>query len=172
MNYIPFIRVVPDFPKEGISFKDISPLLKDSEAFKSSVDDMAKLVKKFNPTVIVGPEARGFVFGTAIAYSLGVGFVMARKEGKLPGEPLKITYGLEYGSDTITIPENLLKPTDRVVIVDDLLATGGTICALAKLCKSTGAKVVGAVTFIELEGLDGKKVLAEEEVPFEVPLLL
>ena len=79
MNYIPFIRVVPDFPKEGISFKDISPLLKDSEAFKSSVDDMAKLVKKFNPTVIVGPEARGFVFGTAIAYSLGVGFVMARK---------------------------------------------------------------------------------------------
>ena len=88
------------------------------------------------------------------------------------GEPLKITYGLEYGSDTITIPENLLKPTDRVVIVDDLLATGGTICALAKLCKSTGAKVVGAVTFIELEGLDGKKVLAEEEVPFEAPLLL
>lgn len=172
MKYEQFIRVTPDFPKKGVSFKDISPLLRDGAAFKAAVADIAALAASFRPTVILGPEARGFVFGTPVAFKLGLGFIMARKEGKLPGATLSVTYGLEYGTDTIAIPDGLLTAGDRVVLVDDLLATGGTLAALARLIRQTGAATVGAVSFIELAGLGGAAKLEEEGVPFKAPLLL
>lgn len=172
MDYTKYISVTEGFPKPGISFKDISPLLKNGEAYHSACDDMAKLAAEFKPTIIVGPEARGFIFGCPIAYALNIGFVMSRKLGKLPGETLQISYGLEYGHDTIAIPAHSITKDDRVVIIDDLLASGGTLQALIELVKTAGAKVVGAVTFIELKDLNGKELLEEEGVPFKALLRL
>lgn len=172
MDYTKYITVIEGFPKPGISFKDISPLLKNGEAYHSACDDMAKLAAEFKPTIIIGPEARGFIFGCPIAYSLDIGFVMSRKIGKLPGETLQVNYGLEYGHDTIAIPAHSIQKGDRVVIVDDLLATGGTLRAIIKLVRMAGAEVVGTVTFIELKDLQGEKVLEEEGVPFRTLLRL
>ncbi len=159
MDYEKFINVVPDFPKKGISFKDISPLLRDPNAFKSCVDEMAALAEEFHPDVIVGPESRAFLFGAAMAYKMGIGFVMARKAGKLPGEKYKVTYDLEYGQATLEIPRASFKKGDRVLLVDDLLATGGTFNALISLVKEAGGEPVGCEVFIRLKELEGEKNL-------------
>lgn len=172
MDYEKYIRVIENFPQPGISFKDVSPLLADRQAFASAVADMATLAGGFRPTVIVGPEARGFIFGTPVANRLKTGFVMARKEGKLPEPTVSIGYGLEYGTDTICISEGLIKPADRVVIVDDLLATGGTLVALTELIRRSGAEVVGAICFIELAGVGGARALEDVGVPFKACLRL
>jgi adenine phosphoribosyltransferase len=158
-EYEKHIRVIEGFPKEGISFKDISPLLRDPTALHEAVDDMAKLVKEFHPDYIIGPEARGFVLGAPVAYAAGCGFIMARKKGKLPGEVISESYSLEYGSATIELPKFAIKPGDRVVLFDDLMATGGTLKALEDIIDKTGAKVVGIVTLIELTDLKGSALL-------------
>ncbi len=150
MDLKKYITITNDFPKKGISFKDLSPLLYDKDAFKYAVDLMADAIKEYRPDVIVGPEARGFLFGSAVAYALGIGFVMARKKGKLPGETVSVDYELEYGSDSLFIPSGLIKPGSRVCLVDDLLATGGTMYALAKLVRKIGAEPILLLTLMEL----------------------
>lgn len=152
-----YIGVVPDFPKKGISFKDISPLVRDPKAFDYCIDELEKLAKEFQPTVIVGAESRGFIFGATLAYKMGIGFVMARKAGKLPGITIKVSYQLEYGTATMEVPANSFKAGDRVLLVDDLLATGGTFAALTQLVRSAGGEPVGAITVIRLEELEGEK---------------
>ena len=158
MNYQDYIQVVNDFPKKGISFKDISPLLKDSEAFHSAIVDMAKLAEEFKPDVIVGPESRAFIFGSALAFYMNKGFVMARKGGKLPGVIYQITYQLEYGTATLAIPQASFKKGNRVLLVDDLMATGGTFKALEELVTMAGGTPVGAVTLINLKDLQDQCV--------------
>lgn len=152
-----YIGVVPDFPKKGISFKDISPLVRDPKAFDYCIDELEKLAQEFQPTVIVGAESRGFIFGATLAYKMGIGFVMARKAGKLPGITIKVSYQLEYGTATMEVPANSFKAGDRVLLVDDLLATGGTFAALTQLVRSAGGEPVGAITVIRLEELEGEK---------------
>lgn len=158
------IRIIEGFPKKGISFKDITTLLKDGEAFKYTIDKMVEFAKDKNIDVIVGPEARGFVLGASIAYALGIGFVPVRKPGKLPADTLKFTYNLEYGSDSLEIHKDAIKPGQRVLIVDDLLATGGTISAVAKLVEQLGGEVAGISFIIELTGLNGREKLEGYEV--------
>ena len=159
MDYSKYIGVTPNFPTEGISFKDISPLIADPAAFKQTIDDLAKLAEKYHPDVIIGPEARGFVFGSALAYKMGLGFVMARKAGKLPGKTYAIEYSLEYGTAKIELPACSLKKGQRVLLVDDLLATGGSLKALGDLVKEIGATPVGALTVINLKEIEGWKKL-------------
>lgn len=159
MNLEDYIPTINNFPKEGIAFKDVSPLLADKEAFAYTIEKFSEIAKKYKPTVIVGPEARGFVFGTALAYKLGLGFVMARKSGKLPGKTVSTTYALEYGEDQIEVPEGLIKKGDRVLIIDDLLATGGTIGAIVRLVEKCDATAVAALTLIELLSLDPSRKL-------------
>ena len=158
------IRDIPDFPKEGIIFKDITTLLKDKEAFKKSVDLLAKKFRKENIDVVVGVEARGFIFGAALAYKLKVGFVPIRKKGKLPHKTRSVTYQLEYGSDTLEIHEDALPSGTRVLIVDDLLATGGTIKAVSDLVRAQGAVIAGMAFLVELSFLKGKEKLKDFEV--------
>lgn len=157
MNLKSKIRVIEGFPKEGISFKDITTLISDGKAFKEAVNIMRKNLEDRNIDYIVGPEARGFVFGSAVAYALNVGFIPVRKPGKLPGETVSYEYALEYGTDVLEICEDVLKPGDRVAIVDDLLATGGTINACAKLIESQGAEVVSMQFLMELTDLKGRE---------------
>ena len=159
-----FIRIQENFPREGISFKDVSPLLENPEAFKATIDAMKDIAEKWNPDIIVGPESRGFLFGAPLAIAMNKGFLMARKAGKLPGEALSITYDLEYGTATMEIPAFAVGKGTRVVIVDDLLATGGTVAAMEKLFAQAGAEVVGVITLIELTELNGRKNL---HAPFE-----
>jgi adenine phosphoribosyltransferase len=158
IDYEKYIGVTEGFPKPGISFKDISPLLADPKAWKSAVNDMVKIASPWKPDLIIGPESRGFIFGSAMAYAMGCGFVMARKKGKLPGQVARKTYTLEYAEATIEMPALAVKKGQRVVLVDDLLATGGTLKAVEELVESLGGKVVGALTFIELTNLNGKQV--------------
>jgi len=153
------IRDIPDFPKKGILFKDITTLLKDKKALKVSVDLLAKQFGKKGIKYVVGIESRGFIFGTALAYKLGVGFIPVRKKGKLPAKVRSVTYALEYGTDTLEIHEDALKKGDKIVIVDDLLATGGTVSAVAKLVAASGAKIVGVGFIIELAFLNGREKL-------------
>ena len=155
------IRDIPDFPKEGIIFKDITTLLKQKDAFKKSIDLLAKKFKKENIEYVVGVEARGFIFGSAIAYKLGTGFIPVRKKGKLPHKTKRITYDLEYGSDALEIHEDAITPGSRVLIVDDLLATGGTIKAVCDLVKSQGGKIAGVAFLVELGFLKGKSKLKD-----------
>ncbi len=157
MDYSKYIGVTPDFPKKGISFKEISPLLRDPEALHHCIDDLAKMSEEFKPNVIIGPESRGFLFGAALAYKMGVGFIMARKAGKLPGKVLKVSYELEYGTATIEVPEYAIRPGDRVLLIDDLMATGGTFLALKQLVENAGAIPVGCVSVITLKELGGEK---------------
>ena len=154
LNYSEYIKVVEDFPKKGISFKDISPLLKDPVAFHKAIKDMSKLAEEFKPDVICGPESRAFIFGAAMAYEMNKGFVMARKANKLPGVTYQITYQLEYATATLAIPQNSFLPGQRVLLVDDLMATGGTFKALEQLITMAGGVPVGAVTLINLKELD------------------
>ena len=151
------IRVIEGFPKEGISFKDITKLISDGDAFKEAVDIIKKNLENRNIDYIVGPEARGFLFGSAVAYALNIGFIPVRKPGKLPGETVSFEYSLEYGTDVLEICKGALKSGDRVAIVDDLLATGGTINACAKLIESQGAKVVSMQFLMELTELKGRE---------------
>ena len=158
------IRVIEGFPKEGISFKDITTLISDAEAFKEAVNIMKKHLENRNIDYIVGPEARGFVFGSAVAYALNIGFIPVRKPGKLPGETVSFEYALEYGTDVLEICKNALKSGDRVAIVDDLLATGGTINACAKLIESQGAEVVSMQFLMELTDLKGRERNKEYQI--------
>ena len=153
------IRSIPDFPKEGILFRDITTLLKNGPAYRSLIDTIADELRPFGIDIVIGPEARGFVIGSAVAYALGAGFVLARKPGKLPCETAKVSYGLEYGSDCLEIHKHAIKPGMRVAIVDDLLATGGTAAAVVKLVEEMGASVVAASFAIELCGLSGREKL-------------
>ncbi|RDY23042.1 adenine phosphoribosyltransferase [Romboutsia maritimum] len=158
------IREIENFPKPGINFKDITTLMKDGDAFRYTIDEFIKALKDKNVDVIVGPEARGFLMGTPVAYGLGVGFVPVRKPGKLPAEVESYEYGLEYGSDTLEIHKDAIKPGQRVAIVDDLLATGGTMEAAAKLIENLGGEVVSMQFLIELEFLEGRDKLTKYEV--------
>ena len=151
------IREIENFPKEGINFKDITTLMQDGETFKYTIDAFINELKDKNVDVIVGPEARGFLMGTPVAYGLGVGFVPVRKPGKLPSETISYSYGLEIHKDAI-------KPGQRVAIVDDLLATGGTMEAAAKLIEQLGGEVVSMQFLIELEDLKGREKLSQYEV--------
>ena len=164
MNLKDSIRVVENFPKEGISFKDITTLIGDGEALRCSIDRMVEHLKDKNVDLVVGPEARGFIFGVPVAYALGVGFVPVRKPGKLPCETVSVDYGLEYGNDTLQIHKDAIKKGQRVAIVDDLLATGGTIEAVAKLVESVGGEVVSLDFAIELTGLNGRDKLQGYDV--------
>ncbi|EHI99314.1 Adenine phosphoribosyltransferase [Clostridium sp. DL-VIII] len=158
------IRVIENFPKEGISFKDITTLIGDGDALKETINQIVKHLKDKNIDLIVGPEARGFIFGVPVAYELGVGFIPVRKPGKLPGETLSINYGLEYGEDTLEIHKDAIKPGQRVAIVDDLLATGGTVEGVAKLIEQAGGIVASLDFVIELTELNGKGKLKGYDV--------
>lgn len=159
MDYSKFIGVTPDFPKKGISFKDISPLLANPDAFDSALEDMKKIAEEFHPTVITGPESRAFLFGAALANKMHIGFVMARKSGKLPGKTIKKEYELEYGTASLEVPADSFKKGDRVLLIDDLMATGGTFLALKELVQSTGAEPVCCLTVINLKNLHGEKTV-------------
>ena len=158
------IRVIEGFPKEGISFKDITTLVADGEAFKESIDRIAEHLRDKNVDVILGPEARGFIFGVPVAYALGVGFVPVRKKGKLPAETVSVEYSLEYGVDVLEIHKDAIKKGQRVAIVDDLLATGGTVDAVAKLVEKVGADFVALDFAIELTELRGRDKLEGYEI--------
>jgi adenine phosphoribosyltransferase len=159
MDLKQFITVVPDWPKPGIEFKDITTLMDNGEAFKYATDQIVSYAKDREIDLIVGPEARGFIIGCPVAYALEVGFAPVRKEGKLPRETIKVNYGLEYGTDVLTIHKDAIKPGQRVLITDDLLATGGTIGATIKLVEELGGVVAGIAFLIELSYLEGRKNL-------------
>lgn len=159
MDFKEYIRVVEDFPKKGISFKDITTIIKNGEAFKEMIDVMARKVREYEIDAIAGPEARGFIFGVPIAYALGVGFIPVRKKGKLPSKTIALTYDLEYGQDTLEIHEDAIKPGMRIALIDDLLATGGTIKACKDLIEKSGASVPFLGFAIELTGLKGRDKL-------------
>ena len=151
-----FIRDVPDFPSPGILFRDITPLLASPQAFHQAVAEMAEPFRASPPDKVIGIEARGFMFGSAIARELGVGFVPVRKPGKLPRETFRVSYGLEYGKDSLEIHTDACRAGESVLIADDVLATGGTAQAAAELADRLGARVAGLTFFIELEALKGR----------------
>ncbi len=150
------IRDVPDFPTEGILFKDVMPLIADPRAFRETIDRLAAWAGPRTPDVILGAEARGFIFGGALAYALGCGFVAARKPGKLPWQTIEATYDLEYGTDALQVHSDAMAPGARVIVLDDVLATGGTAKAKIELVERLGAVVVGALFVIELAFLHGR----------------
>jgi adenine phosphoribosyltransferase len=158
------IRDVPDFPQPGILFRDVTPLLKDAAAFNAALDAMQAYVAARRPDAIVGIESRGFLFGTPLAARLGLPFVPIRKPGKLPAAHMSIEYALEYGEGQLDIHSDALSSGDSVVIVDDLLATGGTAVGAAKLVELLGARVAGLAFLIELKGLEGRKRLRDYDV--------
>lgn len=153
------IRSIPDFPSPGILFYDISPLLAHPDAWQTTVERLAAVVSEHQPDVLAGIESRGFLVAAPLALRLNLGFVMVRKKGKLPGPTVPYTYDLEYGSDTIEIQADAVQPGQKVFLVDDLLATGGTMNAAAQLFRSTGAEVTGAACIIELTFLQGREKL-------------
>lgn len=164
MDYKQFVTVVENFPKEGIRFKDITTLMENGPVYKQAIEEMAEFAADKNIDVVVGPEARGFVVGCPIAVHMGIGFVPVRKAGKLPREVLEVDYGLEYGKDSLNIHKGAIKPGQRVLITDDLLATGGTIEATIKMVEELGGIVAGIAFMIELSYLNGKDRLEEYEV--------
>ncbi len=161
MNLDTMIRVVENFPKEGISFKDITTLLKDGPAYQHAVNSCVALLEGQEFDAIIGPEARGFIFAAPMAFATGKGFIPVRKPGKLPFETLSYEYALEYGTDTLEIHSDAIKPGDRVIIVDDLLATGGTVRAVADMVEKLGGTVVSAVFLMELCFLNGRAKLGD-----------
>ena len=156
MNLKDYVATVPDFPKEGILFRDITPLLQNGEAFSYAIKQMSAFAKEHKADIICGPEARWFIFGTPVAFHLNVGFVPIRKPGKLPRKAVTYAYDLEYGSNSLSMHDDAISQGQRVIIVDDLLATGGTIEATIRLIESKGAIVAGIVCVIELDALSGK----------------
>ncbi|MBU1999161.1 MAG: adenine phosphoribosyltransferase [Candidatus Omnitrophica bacterium] len=164
INLESHIRSIPDFPKQGILFRDITTLLKDPEAFRASVDEMVRKYKKKKINLVVAVESRGFIFGSALAYKLGAGFVPVRKKGKLPSETISATYELEYGTDTLEIHKDAITPGAKVLIVDDLLATGGTMKAVTELVRQLRGKIFGIVCLVELVDLKGRQNLRVHSV--------
>jgi adenine phosphoribosyltransferase len=158
------IRVIPDFPIPGILFRDITPLLKDKQGFKAAIDLFVDRFKNVDVDYVVGIESRGYIFGAPLAYALGAGYIPVRKPGKLPYEKLTETYELEYGTNSLEIHADALSQGDRVVVVDDLLATGGTAGATGRLLERLGAKVVAYAFMIELSALHGRDALSGSEV--------
>ncbi|MCI8272296.1 MAG: adenine phosphoribosyltransferase [Erysipelotrichaceae bacterium] len=159
MNYKDYIATIPDFPQEGIIFRDITPLMSDGTAFRSACHELALFAKEVGADVIVGPESRGFIFGCPVAYELGIGFVPIRKPNKLPRETISVKYDLEYGSNELHMHSDGVRKGQNVLIVDDLLATGGTVAATIDLVKQAGGTVVGCAFLIELTGLHGRDAL-------------
>jgi adenine phosphoribosyltransferase len=155
------IRVIMDFPEKGIRFKDITTLLKEGKAFHEAVDAIAQPFRSQAIDLVIGPEARGFVVGAPVAYALGVGFVPVRKPGKLPGETLNHQYSLEYGKDALEVHKDAIQPGQNVLIVDDLLATGGTTKAVIEMVEQLGGKIVGLAFLIELSYLEGRQSLEQ-----------
>ncbi len=160
------IRQIPDFPKPGIQFYDISTLLAHADAWQVTMGRLANAVRVHQPDMLAGIESRGFLAAAPLALKLGCGFVMVRKRGKLPGATVRHEYDLEYGTDIVEIQVDAIKPGQRVVVLDDLLATGGTLCAAIELINKVGGKVVGAASIIELSFLGGRERLAKYGVPF------
>lgn len=157
-----FVRDIPDFPKPGILFRDITPLLADGKALGACLTALEERARKLDPDVVVGIESRGFIFGVPLASRMGLGFVPVRKPGKLPAKTVAESYALEYGEDSIEIHEDALERGQRVLVVDDLLATGGTAAAAARLVRRLGAELVGLLFVIELGALGGREKLSGE----------
>lgn len=158
------IRDIPDFPKPGILFKDITPLLKDGRTYREAIDGLAERLRPMRPEAIVSMEARGFLFGAVLAYAMGVGFVPVRKKGKLPSKTHSVDYFLEYGKDTLEIHADALTPKERCVVVDDVLATGGTAQAVSTLVQKAGGELVGYGFLIELGFLKGREKLGSSPI--------
>jgi adenine phosphoribosyltransferase len=158
------IRDVPDFPTEGIVFKDLMPLIADAEYFRETIRQLADWARPRDPELVLGAEARGFIFGATLAYELGAGFIAARKPGKLPRETVEATYELEYGTDSLQVHRDAITPETRVIVLDDVLATGGTAKAKVDLVEQLGGVVVGALFVIELAFLHGRDKLAGYDV--------
>ena len=163
-NYKDYIADVKDFPIEGILFRDVTPLLAEGEVFKQACEELAEFAKEVNADVVAGPESRGFIFGCPVATILNVGFVPIRKPNKLPRETEQISYSLEYGTNTLCIHKDAIKPGQRVLLVDDLLATGGTIKAAADLIEKLGGIVAGICFIVELEDLNGKELIKKYNI--------
>lgn len=159
-----YVRSIPDFPEPGIIFRDVTSVLQDKDGLKMSIDSMQELLTGVDFDVVVGPESRGFIFGVPLAYNLNKSFVPIRKKGKLPCETISMDYDLEYGKATIEIHKDAIKPGQKVVIVDDLIATGGTIEAIVKLIEMLGGEVVKIIFLMELEGLKGREKLEGYQV--------
>jgi adenine phosphoribosyltransferase len=156
MDLKALIRDIPDFPKEGILFRDITTLLRDPAGWQYTIDTLAERVRDLQPEYIVGMESRGFIFGAVLAYKLGIGFIPVRKPGKLPAAIHSVEYALEYGTDRLEIHQDAVIPGSKVLIVDDLIATGGTAVATAQLLAEIGAHLVGCAFIIELDALNGR----------------
>ena len=164
MNLKDYVATIMDYPKKGIVFRDITPLMGDGAAYRYACDKITAFAKEEQATMIVGPEARGFIFGCPVATNLKIGFAPIRKPGKLPRETIFEEYTLEYGTNTLCIHADALKKGDKVVIIDDLLATGGTVKATINLCERLGAEVVGVACLIELLDLKGRDLLKQYDV--------
>jgi len=159
-----YVVTIPDFPEPGIMFRDVTSVIQDPDGLKLAIDTMQDLVKDLDFNVIAGAESRGFIFGAPIAYNLGKSFVLVRKKGKLPRETVEQSYDLEYGSATIEMHKDAVKPGDKVLVVDDLMATGGTIEATIKLVEKLGGEVAGILVLMELAGLNGRERLSAYRV--------
>ncbi len=154
-----YVRSIPDFPEPGIIFRDVTSVLQDKEGLKMAIDQMQDLLQGLDFDVVVGPESRGFIFGVPIAYNLYKPFIPIRKKGKLPCETISMDYDLEYGKATIEVHKDAIKPGQKVVIIDDLIATGGTIEAITKLVEMLGGEVIKIIFLMELKGLNGRQKL-------------
>ena len=159
-----YVVSIPDFPEPGIIFRDVTSVIQDAEGLQLAIDEMQKLLEGVEFDVLAGAESRGFIFGMPIAYNMKKPFVLVRKKGKLPRETVEMSYDLEYGSATIEMHKDSIKPGQKVVLVDDLIATGGTIEAAAKLVEQLGGEVVKIIFLMELAGLEGRKKLAKYDV--------
>lgn len=159
-----YVRTIPDFPEPGIMFRDITTVLSDADGLKLAIDEMEKTLDGVDFDVLAGAEARGFIFGAALAYNMHKPFVLIRKKGKLPSDTVQQTYDLEYGTATIEVHKDAITPGQKVVVVDDLIATGGTVAAAAELIEKLGGEVVKMVFLMELKGLKGREKLAKYDV--------
>lgn len=164
INLYDYVASIPDYPEKGIVFRDILPLMANGEAFKQATDEIANYARDKHVDMVVGPEARGFIVGCPVAYELGVGFAPARKKGKLPRSAVSSTYDLEYGSATLQMENDSINPGQRVLVVDDLLATGGTISATIDMVEQMGGIVVGCAFLIDLKDLNGREKLKGYDV--------
>lgn len=164
MNLKDYVATIPDFPQQGIIFRDITPLMANPEAFQEASKRLCEFAKEVDAQVILGPESRGFIFGCPVAYELGIGFIPVRKPGKLPRETVSVKYDLEYGTNELHIHADSIQKGQRVLIIDDLLATGGTVDATIQLVKQLGGEVVGCAFLIELLSLKGRELLKDYNI--------
>lgn len=164
MDLKQYIANVPDFPEEGIIFRDISPLMADGAAYNYATQQIVDYARDKGAEMIVGPEARGFIVGCPVAHELGIGFAPCRKKGKLPRETIEVEYGLEYGKDVLQLHKDAIKPGQKVLVTDDLLATGGTIAATIELIEKLGGEVVGTAFFVELVDLKGRDKIKDYDI--------